>query len=125
MLNINGVKTKIPPAGEGTPSKKVSLQDGSPPVFTLKRANLNATQITYIKQTSHPNLPSSFNFQKYIIKAGATPKLIMSVKESNSFPTFEVPLINLAILPSNPSMTAAIIIAMIANSYLPSKGADL
>ena len=66
-------------------------------------------------------LPSSFNFQKYIIKAGATPKLIMSVKESNSFPTFDVPLINLAILPSSPSITAAIIIAIIANSYLPSK----
>ena len=54
------------------------------------------------------------------MNAGATPKLIMSVKESNSLPTFDVPLINLAILPSNPSMTAAIIIAIIAYSYLPS-----
>ena len=27
-LIINGVKTKIPPAGEGTPSKKLSFQDG-------------------------------------------------------------------------------------------------
>jgi hypothetical protein len=44
---------------------------------------------------------SVFNFQKYIINAGATPKLIISVKESSSFPTFDVPLINLAILPSN------------------------
>ena len=48
-----------------------------------------------------------FNFQKNIINAGATPKLIMSVKESNSFPTFEVPFINLAILPSKPSIKAA------------------
>ena len=46
------------------------------------------------------------SFQKYIINAGATPKLIMSVKESNSFPTFEVPFINLAILPSKPSISA-------------------
>ena len=55
------------------------------------------------------------------MKAGATPKLIMSVRESNSFPTSEVPLINLAILPSNQSKTAAKIIAIIANSNLPSK----
>ena len=60
------------------------------------------------------------SFQKYIINAGATPKLIMSVRESNSFPTFEVPLINLAILPSRPSINAAKIIAIIANSNLPS-----
>ena len=26
---IKGVKTKIPPAGDGTPSKKLSLHDGS------------------------------------------------------------------------------------------------
>ena len=32
--------------------------------------------------------------------AGATPKLIKSIKESNSAPNFEVPFINLAILPS-------------------------
>ena len=55
-----------------------------------------------------------------MIKAGATPKLIMSVNESSSLPTFEVPFINLAILPSNPSITAAKIIAIIANSNLPS-----
>ena len=50
----------------------------------------------------------------------ATPKLIMSVKESNSLPTFDVPLINLAILPSKPSIRAANIIAIIANSNFPS-----
>ena len=55
-----------------------------------------------------------------MINAGATPKLIISVKESNSLPTFDVPLINLAILPSKPSIKAAIIIATIANSNLPS-----
>ena len=55
-----------------------------------------------------------------MIKAGATPKLIMSVSESNSFPTLDVPLINLAILPSRPSINAAKIIAIIANSNFPS-----
>ena len=37
-----------------------------------------------------------------------------------SFPTFDVPLINLAILPSKPSIIAAKIIAIIANSNFPS-----
>ena len=46
ILNINGVNTKIPPAGDGTPSKKLSFHDGAWPVLTLNRANLNATQIT-------------------------------------------------------------------------------
>ena len=41
-------------------------------------------------------------------------KLIISVSESNSLPTFEVPFINLAILPSKPSIKAANIIAIIA-----------
>ena len=41
------------------------------------------------------------------MKAGAMPKLTKSVKESNSFPNSEVPLINLAILPSNASNKAA------------------
>ena len=56
--------------------------------------------------------------QKYIIKAGATPKLITSVKESNSLPTLDVPFNNLAIRPSKPSMIAAAIIAIIAISNL-------
>ena len=117
---ISGVKTKIPPAGDGTPSKKLSFQDGAWFELTLNIANLKATQITQIKHKSQPNLPSALNDQKYIIKAGATPKLIMSVNESSSFPTFDVPLINLAILPSKPSIIAAKIIAIIANSNFPS-----
>jgi hypothetical protein len=46
--------------------------------------------------------------------AGATPKLIKSIKESNSAPNFEVPFINLAILPSIVSMIDAIVIAITA-----------
>ena len=59
--------------------------------------------------------------QKYIINAGATPKLITSVKESSSFPTFDVPFISLAILPSRPSIMPATITATIDNSNFPSK----
>ena len=47
------------------------------------------------------------------MNAGATPKLITSVRESNSFPTFDAPPINLAILPSKPSMIPATIIAIL------------
>ena len=55
------------------------------------------------------------------MNAGATPKLIISVRESSSFPTLDVPLINLAILPSSPSIKAAKIIAIIANPNLSYK----
>ena len=41
------------------------------------------------------------------MKTGAIPKLTKSVKESNSLPNSEVPLINLAILPSSASRIAA------------------
>ena len=105
----NYVATK---AGDGIPSKKLSRQEGSFPELTLNLANLKTTQITYIKQINQPILPSSLSFQKYIMKAGATPKLITSVKESSSLPTLDVPCISLAILPSKPSIIAAIIIAI-------------
>ena len=45
-LYISGIRTKNPPAGEGTPSKKLSFQDGSSPEFTLNLASLKATQTT-------------------------------------------------------------------------------
>ena len=48
-----------------------------------------------------------FNSQKYKTKAGAIPKLTKSVNESSSFPNSDVPLINLAILPSKASNIAA------------------
>ena len=48
-----------------------------------------------------------FSSQKYKIKTGAIPKLTKSVKESNSFPNSEVPLIILAILPSKASKIEA------------------
>ena len=49
-----------------------------------------------------------------IVNAGATPKLITSPKESNSLPILDVPLINLAIRPSNASIKPANNIAIIA-----------
>ena len=51
---IKGIKTIIPPAGEGIPSKKLSFHDGSSSEFTLNLASLKATQTTYVKQTNHP-----------------------------------------------------------------------
>ena len=41
------------------------------------------------------------------MNAGAIPKLTKSVSESSSLPKSDVPLINLAILPSNASRIAA------------------
>ena len=114
-LKNKGIRTSIPPAGDGMPSKKFPFHLGSSDELTLNLANLNATATTYIKHMNQPTLPSSFNFQKYIIKAGATPKLITSVKESNSLPTLEVPFINLAIHPSKPSIIPATIMATTEN----------
>ena len=54
------------------------------------------------------------------MKAGATPKLIASANESNSFPTNEVPFNNLATLPSKASKTAANKMAIIDNSNFAS-----
>ena len=45
-LNINGINTRIPPAGDGTPSKKLSLQEGSVFELMLNLASLNVTQTT-------------------------------------------------------------------------------
>ena len=59
---------------------------------------------------------------KYKIKTGAIPKLTKSVKESNSFPNSDVPLINLAILPSSASSIAASKIKVTAKLKLPSIG---
>ena len=114
------MRINIPPAGDGTPSKKSSFQDGSTLELTLKRASLSATQTTYIIERSQPNLPNLSKDQKYIMTAGATPKLITSAKESNSFPTKEVPFNNLATLPSKASKIAAKIIAIIDNSNFSS-----
>ena len=58
--------------------------------------------------------------QKYRINTGAIPKLTKSVNESNSFPKSEVPLINLATLPSRASNIAANKINITARLKLPS-----
>ena len=55
-----------------------------------------------------------------MISAGATPKLITSPNESSSFPILDVPLINLAILPSSASIKPANKIAIIAIANFPS-----
>ena len=40
------INTRIPPAGDGTPSKKLSLQEGSALECMLNLASLNVTQTT-------------------------------------------------------------------------------
>ena len=45
-LYTRGIKTRTPPAGEGIPSKKLSLQEGSDSELTLNLASLRATQTT-------------------------------------------------------------------------------
>ena len=45
-LKIKGIKTIIPPAGDGIPSKKLSFHDGSSSELTLNLASLKATQTT-------------------------------------------------------------------------------
>ena len=64
---------------------------------------------------AQPNLPYLFKSQKYKTKTGAIPKLTKSVNESSSLPNSDVPFINLAILPSSPSITPATITAITAN----------
>ena len=54
------------------------------------------------------------------MKTGAIPKLTKSVNESSSFPNSDVPLINLAILPSKASKIAANKIKVTAKLKFPS-----
>ena len=58
--------------------------------------------------------------QKYKIRTGAIPKLTKSVNESNSLPNSEVPLINLATLPSKASSIEANKIRVTARLKFPS-----
>jgi len=54
------------------------------------------------------------------MKTGAIPKLTKSVNESNSFPNSDVPLINLATLPSKASKIAANNMKITAKLKFPS-----
>ena len=54
------------------------------------------------------------------MNTGAIPKLTKSVSEFNSFPNSDVPLINLATLPSNASKIAASKIKVTARLKFPS-----
>ena len=55
------------------------------------------------------------------MNAGATPKLITSPNESSSLPILDVPLINLAIRPSNASIKPANNIAITESANFPSR----
>ena len=119
--NITGKRIKHPPAGDGIPSKKLFFHSS---VFSnlvkLNLASLSTQQTAKNKTISHPIFPNLFNSQKYTINAGAIPKLTKSVRESNSFPKSEVPLISHATLPSRPSNIAATTKNKIAKVKFPS-----
>ena len=105
---IKGIKINSPPAGEGIPSKKLFFHSCVSSILVkLNLASLKTQQTEYISVIAQPSFPYLFNSHKYKTKTGAMPKLTKSVKESNSFPNSDVPLINLAILPSNASKIAA------------------
>ena len=90
-------------------SKKVLASE-----FTLNLASLKATQITYTKHTNQPNLSNVLQFPKIHYKCWRYSKTnYMSASESNSFPILEVPLINLAILPSRASIKPAKILLLL------------
>ena len=59
-LKNKGIRTNIPPAGDGIPSKKLPFHDGSSVELTLNLANLNATATTYITVSyTHLTLPTT------------------------------------------------------------------
>ena len=97
----------MPPAVDVTPSTQLSLHEGASSELTLHLASLKSTQTTYVIHTNPPYVATYCIFQNYLIRAGATPKLITSPNESNSFPILDVPLINLAIRPSSASIKPA------------------
>ena len=87
---------------------------------------LGAAQAAYRNAASQPSLPmvapSSFidiSAQWYITKAGATPKDVMSDKESYCSPNAEVVFVKRATRPSIPSSTRAQKIAMADISKRP------
>ncbi|BDG75857.1 hypothetical protein wScaTNS_10820 [Wolbachia pipientis] len=83
----------------------------------MNLASLIDMQITYIITKIHPTTLISFNFQKYKRKAGAEPKFRKSAKESSCAPKSLVDFKILAILPSIPSIIAAMIIKIAENSH--------
>ena len=58
-LKNKGIRTSIPPAGDGIPSKKFPFHVGSSDELTLNLASLNATATTYIKHMNQP-IPAKF-----------------------------------------------------------------
>lgn len=80
-------------------------------LLTLNLASLKAPDNTNIRERRYPINPKCIKLIFHVITTGATPKEIKSERESSSFPKSLVTLKNLATLPSNLSVTAAIIIS--------------
>jgi hypothetical protein len=115
---IIGNKESKAHIGAGTPEKKNFFQSSCSAFNdTLNLASLIEMQMTYIITNIHPITSISFNFQKYKRNAGAAPKFRKSAKESSCAPKSLVDFRILAILPSIPSIIAAMIIKITANSH--------
>ena len=88
----------------------------------LNLASLSKQQTEKIRVITHPILPSLFKSQKYIINAGAIPKLTKSVRESNSLQNSVVPFISRAILPSKASSIEEIIVELLESKHSERQG---
>ena len=79
MLKINGVNTKIPPAGDGTPSKKLSRQEGS--WFEFIQINYNIIVPVFFIGTSLLLISKfpSYSFKKIVIQRRTTIFLLFGI----------------------------------------------
>ena len=119
---IIGNRARPPPAGAGTPVKKLFVQTGKccESISVLNRASLSAQHTANSRTSTHPIGPASFIVHKNNKTAGAIPKAKKSERLSSSAPNLLVPLIRRAIRPSKASNTPATIIEATAASHLPS-----
>jgi len=115
--SMTGINAASAPAGAGKPKKKCFRLEFSPVFEQLNLASLIAIQITKTIATGHPKIFKFFKFQRYIINAGATPKLTRSAKESSCAPNKDSEARALASLPSSPSKIAENITAKTAASH--------
>ena len=118
-LRIIGKHARPAAAGAGTPEKNLAAKGlGSRSSnFVLNLASRRAIHVEKNRTLIQPNPPSTSVLQKNKIRAGATPKLIKSDKESNSAPNRLCPFRRRAIRPSKVSSIAASPIAATANSH--------
>ena len=85
--------------------------------MVLKRASRSTQDTACSRHNAQPMAPATFIAHRYMIKAGATPKLMASARESSSAPNLLVPRNSRATRPSTPSSIAAAASAITARSH--------